>query len=185
MPVYRLSSAVLAFLLATLFLHGAKAAPAMQVPAKDEELQQLVIDDQRDRTGTRGKPWPQEITDRDRVRRAQTLAILKAGRVRSGTDFSNAALIFQHGESEDDFRLAYSLAWTAYSMLEDGTPRQFAGWLSAAAWDRLMIVKGKKQWYGTQYARDAITNQLGDKLPYDQDAVSAEEKERFKMKFPQ
>jgi hypothetical protein len=70
-------------------------------------------------------------------------------------------------------------------MLEDGTPKQFAGWLSAAAWDRLMIVKGKKQWYGTQYARDAITNQLGDKLPYDQDAVSAEERERFKMKFPQ
>jgi len=109
--------------------------------------------------------------------------LLKAGQVRTGLDFSNAALIFQHGESEDDYRLAYSLAWTAYSMLEEGTPKQFAGWLSAAAWDRLMIAKGKKQWYGTQYARDPVTHKAGERLPQDEDAVSREELERFKIKY--
>lgn len=68
-------------------------------------------------------------------------------------------------------------------MLEDGVPKQFAAWLSAAAWDRLLLAKGKKQWYGTQYARDPTTHQRGDRLPYDETAVSQEEQERFKIKY--
>ena len=179
----RSTSARFAFLLASfLFMQSACMAQADK-PQMDEELQQMVIEDQRERSSIRGKAWPAELTARDRTRRARTSELLKAGRLRTGVDFSNTALIFQHGESEDDYRMAYSLAWTAYSMLEEGVPKQFAGWLSAAAWDRLLLAKGKKQWYGTQYARDPVTHQRGVLLPFDETAVSQEEQERFKIRY--
>ena len=99
--------AALVLFFGLLLGQSAIAAAAEKTPTKDEELQQLVVEDQNDRMNTRGKPWPAAITERDRIRRDRTLAILKAGRLRTGIDYSNAALIFQHGEYEDDFRLAY------------------------------------------------------------------------------
>lgn len=140
-----------------------------------------MIEDQSDRSNTRGKPWNEAITRRDEIRRSKVLVLLKSGQLRTATDFYNAALIFQHGKSVDDFRLAYSLAWTAYTMRIDteGVPRQEAAWLTAAAWDRMMIKEGKPQWYGTQYERDKVTNQPGNQYPIDKDAVSEEERRRF------
>ena len=88
------------------------------------------------------------IGARDSLRLAKAHDLLRSGVVRTSHDYLRAALLFQHGESADDFRLAYSLAWIASSL--DGSNKE-ARWLSAAAWDRLLMKLGHPQWYGTQF----------------------------------
>lgn len=166
-------------LLAALLLQSAAALPLHAQPANNASLQALMIDDQRDRTGSRGKPWNPEVDVRDRERREAGLAELRAGRVLTSTDHYNLAMLMQHGEHSDDYRLAHALAWTAYTMREDGVPKREAGWLAAAAMDRLLISLGRPQWYGTQYHRDPVTNRPGDRYPYDETALSPAERNKL------
>lgn len=173
--VLRLAAAVLA---AWLLL----PLPAAAQPANHAELQELYMADQRDRINSRGKPWDPAVDQRDRERRDRAEQLLKSGALHTATDFYNVAMLFQHGETADDFRLAHAMAWLAYTMREDGVPKREAGWLAAAALDRLLIHLGKPQWYGTQYHRDPVTNRPGDRFPYDPEALS--EAERNKLLAP-
>jgi hypothetical protein len=50
----------------------------------------------------------------------------------------------------DLYRGAYSLAWISATL--DPSSEQ-ALWLSAAAWDRVLMSKKLPQWYGTQYTK--------------------------------
>jgi hypothetical protein len=50
----------------------------------------------------------------------------------------------------EDARLALSLSWVAASIDPDNDE---AKWLTASAWDRLMMRQGQPQWYGTQAER--------------------------------
>jgi hypothetical protein len=59
-------------------------------------------------------------------------------------------LIFQHGNTVDEIRLAFSLATTSRALDPDSGRCK---WLSAAAWDRLMMRLGRPQWYGTQFTK--------------------------------
>jgi hypothetical protein len=86
----------------------------------------------------------------DAERRDAVMSILNAGGVRTALDYYNAAMIFQHGDSEEDIRLAHSFA-TLSAALGDTAAAQ---WLKAASWDRLMLRYEQPQWYGTQYVRD-------------------------------
>jgi hypothetical protein len=52
------------------------------------------------------------------------------------------------GDTANDIRLAYSLATTSMA-LDPDAPR--CRWLSAAAWDRILVQLNKPQWYGTQF----------------------------------
>jgi hypothetical protein len=61
----------------------------------------------------------------DAERREDVMAMLEAGAVETAMDYYIAAMIFQHGDSEADFRLAHSFA-TISSALESSEP---SNWL--------------------------------------------------------
>ena len=60
------------------------------------------------------------------------------------------SVVFQHGESADDYLLAHTLAMIAMSK---GDPT--AIWIASATLDRYLGKIGQKQVFGTQYSRDS------------------------------
>jgi hypothetical protein len=74
---------------------------------------------------------------------------LPLGELRSSEDYHDAAFIFQHGTSPDDFLLAHVLATTAVS-LGDAASR----WIVAATLDRYLQSIKRSQVFGTQYFQE-------------------------------
>lgn len=145
-----------------LACHTATASSSAQV------LAGIVAADQADRSvGTNRIDW-NVVGKHDAARRAQVMQLLDSGQVRTAEDFSNAALIFQHGDSMQDTQLAFALATVASRM--DPSNRD-AKQLVADAWDRIMVRSGKPQWYGTQFVRSKTTGKW-EIYPTDPSAVS-------------
>lgn len=144
--------------------------------ASNEELKNLVSADRMDREAET-IDWT-AIDVRDNARASKVLEILRAGKVETAEDFYNAGMIFQHGSSPDDIKLAFSLA-TISARLAPSHPAP--KWLAAAAWDRYMIWKKQPQWYGTQshFIKEIGKTSLYPVLP---DAVS--DAERAEAQIP-
>ncbi|WP_284734724.1 hypothetical protein [Sphingosinicella terrae] len=104
------------------------------------------------------------VSVEDRRRRARVRELLDAGELASGEDFRQAAFIFQHGASPDDYLLAHSLAVVAVAR---GRPD--ATWIAAAALDRYLQAIERPQIFGTQFRSPpgAMTTQE----PYDRSLV--------------
>jgi len=139
--------------------------------ADNKILARIFEMDQADReAGSEGIDW-NAVNARDTERRTKTLELLRGGKIRTSEDFLHAAYIFQHGKSIEDFRLALSLAWVAATMNPNN---EDAKWLTASAWDRLLMNQGQPQWYGTQYQRFGD----GDWMLHEvqEDAVSDEQR---------
>jgi hypothetical protein len=119
------------------------------------------------------------LSEQDRVRRDKVRAMLAAGVIVTAEDFFNAALIMQHGEVPDDYRLAYSFASISKTIDPDSTSftpvYKTAKWLTAAAWDRLMMNLNKPQWYGTQFTKPYGATQW-QLYQLDENAVTDEER---------
>jgi hypothetical protein len=123
------------------------AQEAASAPVEAASIAQLAADDQSDRK--REPPLSvAQMQANDAARRDKALGLLRGGALRSGEDWHDAALIFQHGETDADARLAFALA-TIAAQLEPES--RGAAWLGAAAWDRLLMRRHRPQWYGTQY----------------------------------
>jgi hypothetical protein len=88
------------------------------------------------------------INKRDEARRAATAKLLQDGKLKTAEDFSEAAMIFQHGSSEEDYLLAHILAMDA---MAKGDTSAHARGLAAVTLDRYLQRAGKKQVFGTQY----------------------------------
>lgn len=86
----------------------------------------------------------------DLAHRHEVLEMLRDNGIRTSNDFFRAALVFQHGQTFDDYQLAFSLAKIAATLNPE---HRGARGLSAAAWDRTLMSRGLPQWYGTQYHR--------------------------------
>jgi hypothetical protein len=134
------------------------------------ELKELVKADQSDREG-KDIDW-HAVDERDSERSTRVVQLLKDAQLRTAEDFYNAGMIFQHGSSPDDIKLAFSLA-TISSRLAPSHPAP--KWLAAAAWDRYMMWKKQPQWYGTQsqYFKETGKTSLYPILP---DAVTDAER---------
>lgn len=117
-------------------LHAADNAELVEMYRQDQSVRQKQPID-----------WSR-VAQQDRAHREQVLALLRSGRITTARDYLHAAMIMQHGESFDDYRLAIGFSVIASTM--DPSLKQ-AKWLSAAAWDRALVHKGVPQWYGTQY----------------------------------
>lgn len=118
--------------------------------APNADLVQLTAQDQAVRSGAmKDIDWA-KLSIEDAARRTKVLEMIRHGTIRTSEDYCNAALIFQHGETADDIRLAYSLATIARAL--DNESRR-CGWLSAAAWDRILMRMKRPQWYGTQFVK--------------------------------
>ena len=139
------------------------------------ELERIYVDDQLDRAGPFEKLDMTKVVERDRIRRARTVAIVDGGGATTSLDYLHAAFVFQHGDGVSDFERAHELAKRAAELdPEDDT----AFWLAAAAKDRALMTAGKPQWYGTQF------NVEGGKWTLYQVDPSITDAERARWKVP-
>jgi hypothetical protein len=76
-------------------------------------------------------------------------SLIAQGKLLSGEDFSDAALIFQHGLTTEDFLFAHILAM-------EGLMRGASAdkWIAAATLDRYLQSLNQPQVFGTQYPGD-------------------------------
>lgn len=117
------------------------------------EMQALFDADQRDRQ-TDPIDWDR-VSAADKQRRARTQELLAAGTLASGTDFFNAAFVFQHGDDAQDFLKAHTLALVAVAR-----GRSDALWIASATLDRYLLTINQPQIFGTQFmTRSGVTTQ--------------------------
>lgn len=127
------------------------------------EMKAIFDEDQRVRLG--GKVDWKNVNQTDAERRQQTRKLLASGALHTGKDYEEAAFVFQHGDSADDYLLAHTLAMVAVSK---GDPT--AIWISAATLDRYLEKIGQKQVFGTQYSSNPQHQWTQE--PYDRQLVS-------------
>jgi hypothetical protein len=101
----------------------------------------------------------------DAERREQTRKLLADGALHTGKDYEEAAFIFQHGSTAQDYLVAHTLAMVAVSK-GDST----AIWISAATLDRYLEIVKQQQIFGTQYSSDP--KQKWTQEPYDRTLIS-------------
>jgi hypothetical protein len=99
------------------------------------------MEDQDDRIQDR----PQ-MSANDALRRKRVHQLLDEGALRTARDFSDAAIIFQHGQEPEDYLLAHVLAMIAVAK-GDKNGREIA----AITLDRYLQSIGQSQIFGTQY----------------------------------
>jgi hypothetical protein len=85
---------------------------------------------------------------RDMARREQVAKLLQDGKLVTAEDFREAAMIFQHGTTADDYLLAHVLAMDA---MAKGDTSAAARGMAAVTLDRYLQRAGMKQVFGTQY----------------------------------
>ena len=115
----------------------------------NEELRNLYLEDQRDRSADLP---PHDLAMRDTARRARVEELVDEGAVTTPDDHYHAAKIEQHGGTPEHSWRAHVLARAAADLGVEGAPQWFqARGLAAAAYDRWLVQQGKPQRYGTQY----------------------------------
>jgi hypothetical protein len=129
------------------------------------DMKRIFDEDQRARQQPVGKINWTVVRKSDAERRAATKKLLDSDKLHSGKDFVEAAYIFQHGDTPNDYLLAHTLALVALAKGEsDGL------WITAATLDRYLQSTDKPQIYGTQFRfpDDQPTTQD----PYDRSLIS-------------
>jgi hypothetical protein len=159
----------LPFLVASFCLSAAASTYA-----QNPELVALYQADQAARSNPAKIDW-EALVPEDRKRRERVLDILRAGTVTTAVDYHHAAMVFQHGESLEDIRLAHALSTIAMSLAPD--EKQYR-WLTAASWDRIMTTQLQPQWYGTQFQSDDKGMFL---YPVEESAVNDDERRAMQV----
>ncbi|HEY0685803.1 MAG TPA: hypothetical protein VGD45_25910 [Steroidobacter sp.] len=119
----------------------------------------------------------ERLLQRDEQRRAEVLALLAAGQLRTGHDFFCAAVVFHHGQTLDHYRMATSLAWMGMTLDPSNKDHLY---MVASSWDRFMMKQNKPQWYGTKCVYESGRPTV--LYPVDEDAVTDEDRARFDLK---
>ena len=127
------------------------------------EMAALFAADQAARKDAAAIDWA-VVGREDEQRRRRTRALLEAGALKTGTDFHNAAFVFQHGGEADDYLLAHALAMAAVAR-----QRPDANWIAAATLDRYLQAIGRKQIFGTQYR--SVPGEPTTQEPYERSLV--------------
>jgi hypothetical protein len=141
------------------------------------EMERIFEEDQKDRQSKSilsQEEW-NVIETQDAARRAATRKLLGTGRLHSAKDFTEAAFIFQHSGSPDDYLLGHTLAVIAVAKGDIG-----ATWIAAATLDRYLQSIGKPQIYGTQFTTKA--GELPTQEPYNRNLIS--DGVRHEMRVP-
>jgi len=154
--------------------------------ADNAQMAQIVGADQADRKDATHADW-KKVNSADHERRAATAALLRDGKLHTGHDFESAALVFQHGESSDDYLLAHVLAMVAISKGQSG-----AVWISAATLDRYLQSIHQPQIFGTQfrtpdkepttqepYNRNLVSDSLRGYMAVPDQAAQEEQKHQY------
>ena len=139
---------MLAFPVAVLNLGsiGLSAQSAAPDTAPVSRVHQLQVEDQSENPGNISAADYYRHGD---ARRAEVRKLLEEGKLTSGEDFSDAALIFQHGQTPEEFLFAHVLAVEA--LIRGGSADK---WIVAATLDRYLQAVNRPQVFGTQYTGD-------------------------------
>lgn len=159
-------------LLALCVLVTVTTPPKQAHPSTSRDVHKLYLEDQKDRgEGALSLPWDQ--TDvRDRGRRARVHELLDQGLLKTGQDFHDAAFIYQHGQTADDYLMAHILATVAVAK---GDTRSL--WISAATLDRYLNANHRPQVFGTQY--NTMKGVHTTQEPYDRSLIPDQLREVF------
>lgn len=114
---------------------------------RSKELQEIVGEDQKDRTSP--VDWS-KVQPRDEARRKRVGEIFGEGCFKTAEDYAAAALVYQHGNIPDHFFQTFLWAKRA---VELGDSKQ--KWLMAAGIDRYLTKSGYKQLFATQASKDS------------------------------
>jgi hypothetical protein len=125
---------------------GLSAQSAAPISAAVSRVHQLEIEDQSENPGNISAA---EYYRHGDARRAEVRKLLEEGKFSSGEDFSDAALIFQHGRTAEEFLFAHVLAVEALTRAGSADK-----WLAAATLDRYLQAVNRPQIFGTQYPGD-------------------------------
>lgn len=150
------------------------------------QLQSLYEQDQSDRRSI-------ETLDpqRDASRRETAIAIIRSIPQPTKEDYYHAAMIFQHGNSEADYKMAHDFAKKSVALGDYKTDTSYESnrFLVASTYDRWLLNQDppKPQEYGTQYAGkddEKVGWKKGDLIPpskgyiYNRDAIDKERSNR-------
>ncbi|PTS90620.1 hypothetical protein DBR17_01035 [Sphingomonas sp. HMWF008] len=152
-------------LILTILLFAIAQPVCAQALADNPDMTRIFTDDQKVRESNFKGLDIAAVLKADAERREATRALLDSGKLTTGTDFWEAAFIFQHGDKPADYLLAHSLAIAATAK-----GRADAAWISAATLDRYLDAIKQPQVYGTQFRwKDGgpVTQE-----PYDRTVVS-------------
>ena len=113
-----------------------------------------------------------DLTEGDKKRRERTRQIIDAGGLKTAKDYHDAAFIFQHGDTPEDYLLAHILAsaGVAKGDLE-------SRWIAAATLDRYLQSIKQKQVFGTQYYESG--NDPYTQEPYDRKLLTDDLRKTF------
>jgi hypothetical protein len=141
-------------------------APQREPVTSSAEMKEIYDDDQRARQDflkMSAEQW-KAVSQDDAKRRQHTKGLLMAGKLHSADDFREAAFVFQHGETPDDYLLAHTLAMIAVARGDAG-----ALWIASATLDRYLQSVKRPQVYGTQF--NTPSNQKMTQEPYDRNLI--------------
>ena len=128
-------------------------------------MQRLFDEDQAARQSpATSKNEAADIYRQDAERRITGRKLIADNALHTAQDFENAAFIFQHGDTADDYLLAHTLATIAVAKGHTS-----ALWIVTATLDRYLSKIGQPQVYGTQYHRDPYTSWTQD--PYNRTLI--------------
>lgn len=128
------------------------------------DMQRIYNEDQKVRQGLAHIDW-EVIGKEDETRRQQVKNLLSRSALHSGKDFEQAAMVFQHGSTPDDYLLAHTLAMIAIARGDAG-----AIWIASATLDRYLNAIKQPQIYGTQFHSDPKHNWTQE--PYNRSLIS-------------
>jgi tetratricopeptide (TPR) repeat protein len=112
----------------------------------NEELQIMYDSDQSDRSS--GDIDWSIVSVNDSLRKSRVFELLDSNLVRTALDYSNAAMIYQHGGDTIASEMAVKMMTKAIEL-----DTSISKWLLAAAIDRDLMRRDEPQIYGTQYRR--------------------------------
>lgn len=134
------------------YLQGVEARHVERLKKNNAELTRIYEDDQADRSGgpdVEKADWT-AIEARDKARQERVHQILAQGGAKTADDYHHAAMVFQHGDTDEEIAEAHELSLKA---VELDPEHPSARWLAAASKDRLLMRQGKPQLYGTQFKK--------------------------------
>ncbi|MDP3729355.1 MAG: hypothetical protein Q8R26_01180 [bacterium] len=109
-------------------------------------LKKIFKEDQIDR---RGNLPSSKIIKRDFLRKQKVEKLLRSNNLKTGQDYYYAAMILHHSGKKKYTRKAIQLLEKSIDL---GYKK--ARWLYAAAFDRLLLLQGRKQRFGTQFKKE-------------------------------
>jgi hypothetical protein len=142
------------------------STPSTAATTSSAEMQRLFDEDQAARQKpAASKEQAIDINRQDAARRIATQKLIAENELHTAQDFENAAFIFQHGDTADDYLLAHTLA-----MIAIAKGHTSALWIATATLDRYLGKIGQPQIYGTQYHRKPDTPWTQE--PYNRTLIS-------------